>query len=535
METHREIITPHSRLLMQVRDDVQVVNRKATKGLAISNHDTPKNNDSVVEDGGVSICLSAWQTQDYIEECLDSIANQTWFKSHDNYEIILGIDACERTLEKVKSIMHKYRNLSVYIMKENVGTYVTCNTIMKKAQYRWLMRFDTDDVMPKDMLEKIFSRDLSNVDVVNYAYNNFGGKNYFGGIAYGSHVVRKSVWEKYGGYRDWRISADYDFLYRIKPDTRCLELCDVVYQRRIHSNSLMRTKGNEMSSKLRTELNNFVTSKSRQNKVIECKVTNCECVYTNRPQLIVSFTTWTKRHDAAAKMLDIFKKQTLKPDKIYCWLSSDEYEGEDVPQVLQNFVDEGYIEVRWVKENTYCHKRHEVFKEHWNDYVFTIDDDIVYPTDYLQKMYDAAQRHPNNPICYTGCRYEYEQHRYNHAIKENPSLKNSFLGGIACFPPRTFPLDDYFGNIDIRSEYAPKCDSSYINVILIKNNVQIFEVNDRRVTWFETIKGTQDVGVWVENRKMEGGGINHMENIVRTLVEKFGIKDKFKSLYPRIR
>lgn len=48
--------------------------------------------------------------------------------------------------------MHKYKNLRVMIMNENVGTYVTCNTIMSKARYEWLMRFDSDDVMYENMV-----------------------------------------------------------------------------------------------------------------------------------------------------------------------------------------------------------------------------------------------------------------------------------------------------------------------------------------------------------------------------------------------
>lgn len=50
---------------------------------------------------GVSIILTAWKTQDYIEECLDSINKQQFFnKEKTNYEILLGIDGCEKTLEK---------------------------------------------------------------------------------------------------------------------------------------------------------------------------------------------------------------------------------------------------------------------------------------------------------------------------------------------------------------------------------------------------------------------------------------------------
>lgn len=484
---------------------------------------------------GVSVCISAWKTAEYIEECLDSVAAQTWFKDHDNYEILLGIDGCEETLAKVKEIMHKYKNIKVMMMDKNVGTYVTCNTIMKEARYEWLLRFDSDDTMPNDMVAKIFANDLKNIDLVRYQYHNFGIRQGNGGLANGSHLVKNKVFNHFGGYRNWKISADYDFIYRICNKIHYLELRNIYYNRRTHNNSLMNTNGYEMGSKLRNELNDFVEKKSRQNSIIECEITNFTEIYNNIPKIIVSFTTWLKRQESAAKMLEHFKKQTLKPDKIYCYLSSDEYNGENIPYCLQKFIDEKYLVIKWVKENTYCHKRHEIFKEHFYDYVFIIDDDILYDNNYIMDMFNAAVNHPQNVICYTGCRYEYNEKRMNMTVTENPSVKNSFLGGICCFPPTMFPLDDYFNNIDIRNEIAKKCDSSYIHVILLKNNISVFEVNDRKNKWFTTIDGTQDVGVWQENKKIVRDNINYMENIVRLLVKKFNISDKFNKIYPNFR
>lgn len=56
--------------------------------------------DQIRLDGGVSICVSAYKASDYIKECLDSINGQTYFNKNKNYEVIVGIDGCEETLEK---------------------------------------------------------------------------------------------------------------------------------------------------------------------------------------------------------------------------------------------------------------------------------------------------------------------------------------------------------------------------------------------------------------------------------------------------
>ena len=38
-------------------------------------------------------------------------------------------------INKVKEIMHKYRNLRVFMMDSNMGTYVTSNTLLDLIQY----------------------------------------------------------------------------------------------------------------------------------------------------------------------------------------------------------------------------------------------------------------------------------------------------------------------------------------------------------------------------------------------------------------
>ena len=217
---------------------------------------------------GVSVCISAWKTAEYIEDCLDSVAAQTWFKDHDNWEILLGIDGCEETLAKVKEIMHKYKNLKVMMMDKNVGTYVTCNTIMKEANYEWLLRFDSDDTMPNDMIAKIFANDLKNIDLAQYKHITTGFAE-SQGIAFGSYLVKKEIWEKYGGYQSWRICADYDFIFRIETDIKTKKLDDVYYNRFSHNDSLEFSKETDMKSEIRIKYKNYVKNETRKHKIIK--------------------------------------------------------------------------------------------------------------------------------------------------------------------------------------------------------------------------------------------------------------------------
>lgn len=250
---------------------------------AIQMNDIVSNN-TVKE--GVSVCISAWKTAEYIEECLDSVAAQTWFKNHDNWEILLGIDGCEETLDKVKQIMHKYKNLKVMMMDKNVGTYVTCNTIMKEARYEWLLRFDSDDVMPNNMIAKIFSNDLTHADVIRYLTKNFGIKKNTS-LGYGSHLIRKQVFFNFGGYRNWRIAADYDLIYRIEPSVRVKIMKNVYYNRRVRNNGLQYSKETGMKSDLRSNLHKFIENETRLAPKIDMVISEYKAISSN--DNIVSF------------------------------------------------------------------------------------------------------------------------------------------------------------------------------------------------------------------------------------------------------
>ena len=162
---------------------------------------------------GVSICLTGYKVQNFVEETLDSIMEQTWFKKHNNWEILLGIDYCYETLKKVHEIMGKYKNLRVFMMEKNMGTYVTTNTMMSLAKYNGLIRFDCDDIMLPEMVEKIM-QEKGNCDLVRFKMKNFGLRNSIE-EACGQIWLKHEIFDHYGGYIPWLCSGDAKFNIRL--------------------------------------------------------------------------------------------------------------------------------------------------------------------------------------------------------------------------------------------------------------------------------------------------------------------------------
>lgn len=223
----------------------------------------------------ISIIVTAYQTQDFIEECLDSIEAQTYFENNDNYEILVGIDGCEETLNKLLGIRHKYRNLRIFMMKKNVGTFITTNTLIDIMKTNNYIRFDSDDIMIPEMVNEImyYSNDF---DIIKFSYFNFNINGYNRlktvGNRYAAGVIffKKRVFDLYGGYQPWICTAEGEILIRIGNDLNVKEIDWGLFKRRVHKNSLTQKNETGMFSDIRKEYHKMII-KNQMNGIKKIK------------------------------------------------------------------------------------------------------------------------------------------------------------------------------------------------------------------------------------------------------------------------
>lgn len=161
----------------------------------------------------IQIITTAFNTEKYIEYFLDSISN--------NYEILLGIDNCEKTLKKVKSIWDKYSNLKVFFSEKNVGTYILRNTLIKNSNASNLLFIDSDDAFINDGVEYLEKNHI-NKEIVVYPFqymdqhNNIKNKSPLHVYAKGSFFCKNEIFKKLGGFKPVRHAADGELIDRIK-------------------------------------------------------------------------------------------------------------------------------------------------------------------------------------------------------------------------------------------------------------------------------------------------------------------------------
>jgi glycosyltransferase involved in cell wall biosynthesis len=232
---------------------------------------------TLIQKKPVSIIITAFHAADFIEDCLNSIENQTYFKENNDYEILIGIDGCQTTLNKVISIYNKYRNLSVYLMPKNRGTYITTNTLLNLIKYNNIIRFDSDDIMMPELVNEVMYYS-DEYDIIQLRYKNFkinidntcGNPDY----ANGAIFIKKHVFDVFGGYEPWQCAADYEFLMRVNKHVKIKKLNNLVLYRRMHKDSLTKKNSTKMNSSLRKKYHNYIHNMNYDNIISIKKKTN---------------------------------------------------------------------------------------------------------------------------------------------------------------------------------------------------------------------------------------------------------------------
>lgn len=117
----------------------------------------------------VSVIIPVYNTQDFVEECVESVVNQSMDNSR--IEILLINDGSTDNSGKIcKKLSKKYSNVT-YILKDNTGVSDTRNTGIKHARGKYIMLLDSDDYLSKETINELvhfFEAHYDEIDLVTY-------------------------------------------------------------------------------------------------------------------------------------------------------------------------------------------------------------------------------------------------------------------------------------------------------------------------------------------------------------------------------
>lgn len=195
---------------------------------------------------------------------------------------------------------------------------------------------------------------------------------------------------------------------------------------------------------------------------------------------IVTLTSFPTRIDKVWLTIESILRQKNKPDAIILWLYEGEFSGrESLPKTLLKQEKRG-LQIRFCKENLKPHKKYYyTLAKYPKANIITIDDDFIYPPNFIDDLKKSNYCFPN-AIC---CAMAMEIKRENSQLRPfkewkvvtkstEPSKIYSILsGGGTLFPPNS--LDNEVFNIEVLKKYALSADDLWLKVHSIRKGTKV--------------------------------------------------------------
>ena len=211
--------------------------------------------------------------------------------------------------------------------------------------------------------------------------------------------------------------------------------------------------------------------------------------------------------------------QTLKPNKIILNLSTDEFQNKekDLPKELlekQNNI----FEIHWVKENTKAYKKIMPTLELYpDDVIISIDDDIEYPLDFIEHIYNEYVSF-GKKVPITSGEYKWKNNIYTHYGCFS-LIKKEFVGDY---------LNDLYANVVLKNgiDKVPFCDPIITYAVLLNG------LRYRMTPYYNMSVVRRNSPIDKQNRLSELGSDKYKKAMSdeHAIIQKY-ILEKYKKTY----
>lgn len=257
-------------------------------------------------------------------------------------------------------------------------------------------------------------------------------------------------------------------------------------------------------------------------------------VMTNSPRpIVISLTSFGKRiHDVYLTVESLFQ-QSHKADKILLCLSAEAFNEDNLPAVLKLQRERG-LDIEFVEKDLGPYtKFYYALRKYPDALLVTVDDDILYPIDLVDRLYSAYLREPDKIHCGRAHRITFDDsgrlRPYKQWWRQSQDAESSMaifptgVGGVLYFPGC---FDDEIFNRDAFLRLAPGADDVWLKAMSLKRGIEC-RVFEQRGDWMlnhPSIIGSQEVSLKRRNKNASAGN----DSKIKAVFDAYDLLSKLK-------
>lgn len=225
--------------------------------------------------------------------------------------------------------------------------------------------------------------------------------------------------------------------------------------------------------------------------------------------IVISLTTYSKRINQVHIVVESLFRQTQQANRIILWLAKEEFSDDTIiPLILKKQIDRG-LEIKYCEDIKSYKKLLPTLSLTPDSTIITVDDDYIYPLNFVENLLKIHFRYPQSVCYYTGNRISFDsigklkpyiKWKEEKELEFIPSLLNfSFGAGGVLYPPHTFGSEIF--NIEYVKKNIPKADDVWFKAMSLLNNITYVRVplQESFDDKFVLLEDAQDIALYHDN------------------------------------
>lgn len=246
-------------------------------------------------------------------------------------------------------------------------------------------------------------------------------------------------------------------------------------------------------------------------------------------EMIVSLTTFQDRIHTVWITIATMMNQTYKPKRIILWLAKEQFGSEEeLPKNLLRLKRRG-LEIAFCEDLKPHKKYFYTMKNNPEEYVVTIDDDVLYPENHLEELWKAHQKHPDAVCCQYAHKITYDENGQIAAYENwescfgehtKPSFQIMPVGcGGVLYPPHCLS-EELFRKEEIE-RLCPFMDDLWLKSMAVLKGTKAVLCSTGSLIYFDII-GTRKSGLQHTN-----AGQKRNDTAMKAIIEAYPQVNEF--------